>query len=53
MTKDEHIRETIALQKRVEAAIEGSPKGLTNQEVCHALLSAAISQGVLLGFKRV
>lgn len=35
------------LQKRIREAIEVSPAGLTNGEVCHCILAAAIEAKVV------
>lgn len=47
LTKAARQDAKLALQKKIEAAIEQAPKGLTDGEIRHAILAAATSQGVV------
>jgi len=47
LTKKGRQQAMIDLQKKVEAAIEQSPKGLTDGEIALSVVAAAVAQGVI------
>ncbi len=47
LTKKDRQQAVIDLQKKVEAAIEDVPQGLTDEEVCFGVMAAIVAQNVI------